>query len=81
MCIRLQRGDRLIALQGDREEEKVLQITLRRGSQVFDLWRKPPVHPVMRIYIYNVTNADEFLSGSETPVKPILQELGPYTYM
>uniref|UniRef100_A0A1B6ES61 Scavenger receptor class B member 1 n=1 Tax=Cuerna arida TaxID=1464854 RepID=A0A1B6ES61_9HEMI len=57
------------------------QITLRRGSQVFDLWRKPPVHPVMRIYIYNVTNADEFLSGSETPVKPILQELGPYTYI
>lgn len=54
------------------------QITLTPGSQVFDHWRKPPVHPVMRIYVYNVTNADEFLNNGE---KPILDELGPYTYI
>lgn len=32
----------------------------------------------MQIYIYNVTNADEFLNNGE---KPALQELGPYVYM
>ncbi|KAL6257646.1 hypothetical protein P5V15_011225 [Pogonomyrmex californicus] len=31
----------------------------------------------MQIYIYNVTNADEFLNNGE---KPALQELGPYVY-
>ncbi|XP_075219275.1 epithelial membrane protein isoform X2 [Lycorma delicatula] len=54
------------------------QITLRDGSQVFNLWRKPPVHPVMQIYVYNVTNADEFLNHG---VKPVLEELGPFTYV
>lgn len=53
------------------------QITLTEGSQTFDMWRKPPVHPVMRVYIYNVTNADDFLNDGH---KPILQELGPYVY-
>lgn len=32
----------------------------------------------MQIYIYNVTNADEFLNNGE---KPALQELGPYVYL
>lgn len=36
------------------------------------------MNPVMKIYIYNVTNVDEFLNDKR---KPILQELGPYTYM
>lgn len=54
------------------------QITLTPGSQVYDHWRKPPVHPIMRVYVYNVTNADEFLNIGE---KPVLQELGPYTYI
>lgn len=53
------------------------QIALTEGSQTFDMWRKPPVHPVMKVYIYNVTNADEFLNENAT-VK--LQELGPYVY-
>lgn len=32
----------------------------------------------MHVYIYNVTNADEFLNNGE---KPALQELGPYVYL
>lgn len=54
------------------------EIVLKNGSQTFDWWRKPPVHPVMRVYIYNVTNADAFLNNAE---KPILNELGPYVYV
>lgn len=60
------------------------QITLRPGSQTFEMWRKPPVHPVIKVYIYNVTNADEFLNvlaPGEEREKPILDELGPYVYV
>uniref|UniRef100_A0A224XN62 Scavenger receptor class B member 1 n=2 Tax=Triatominae TaxID=70999 RepID=A0A224XN62_9HEMI len=54
------------------------QITLREGGHVFEMWKKPPVEPVMRVYVYNVTNADDFLNNGE---KPILDELGPYVYV
>ncbi|KAG8226372.1 hypothetical protein J437_LFUL007730, partial [Ladona fulva] len=53
------------------------EIVLRNGSHTFEWWRRPPVTPVMSIYIYNVTNADEFLNDG---VKPVLQELGPFVY-
>uniref|UniRef100_A0A161MPC6 Scavenger receptor class B member 1 n=1 Tax=Triatoma infestans TaxID=30076 RepID=A0A161MPC6_TRIIF len=42
------------------------------------MWKKPPVEPVMRVYVYNVTNADDFLNNGD---KPILDELGPYVYV
>ncbi|XP_025422540.1 scavenger receptor class B member 1 isoform X2 [Sipha flava] len=60
------------------------QITLRPGSQTYEMWRKPPVNPVLKVYVYNVTNADEFLSvvgPGETREKPLLDELGPYVYV
>ncbi|KAK7600879.1 hypothetical protein V9T40_008320 [Parthenolecanium corni] len=53
------------------------QLPLNEGSVTYDMWRKPPVTPIMRIYIYNVTNADEFLNDKQ---KPIINEIGPYTY-
>lgn len=53
------------------------EVTLREGTQAFGWWAKPPVTPVIRIYIYNVTNADEFLNNGS---KPIVDELGPYVY-
>lgn len=53
------------------------EIVLRNGSQTFGWWRKPPVNPVISIYVYNVTNAQEFLNEGK---KPVLDELGPYVY-
>ncbi|XP_050066463.1 scavenger receptor class B member 1-like [Aphis gossypii] len=60
------------------------QITLRPGSQTFEMWRKPPVRPLLKVYVYNVTNADEFLNvvaPGEVREKPILDELGPFVYV
>ncbi|XP_050425596.1 scavenger receptor class B member 1 [Adelges cooleyi] len=59
------------------------QITLRPGGQTFEMWRKPPVHPVIKVYIYNVTNADEFLNVGPDGKreKPVLDELGPFVYV
>lgn len=54
------------------------QIVLQPGSQTYGWWAKPPVEPVIRIYVYNMTNADEFLNNGS---KPILDELGPYVYL
>jgi len=48
------------------------------------MWRKPPVRPVLKVYVYNVTNADEFLNviaPGEVREKPILDELGPFVYV
>lgn len=54
------------------------EIALRDGGRTFGWWREPPVSPQLSVYIYNVTNADEFLNDGE---KPTLEELGPYVYM
>ncbi|PBC25903.1 Scavenger receptor class B member [Apis cerana cerana] len=54
------------------------EIALRDGGRTFNWWRKPPVTPRLNVYIYNVTNADEFLNDGE---KPALVELGPYVYL
>lgn len=43
----------------------------------FGWWKTPPVHPSIKVYVYNVTNADAFLNNGE---KPILDELGPFAY-
>lgn len=54
------------------------EVTLKEGARVFKLWSKPPVTPVIKVYVFNVTNADEFLNNGS---KPILDEVGPYTYL
>jgi hypothetical protein len=53
------------------------KIVLRNGSETFGWWRKPPVEPHISVYVYNVTNAEEFLFEGK---KPKLDELGPYVY-
>lgn len=50
---------------------------LRNGSLSFNFWQKPGVARFTKIYIFNVTNPDEFL---QLGVKPKLQEVGPFVY-
>lgn len=54
------------------------ELILKKGSQTFDWWARPPVVPTIKVYVYNVTNADEFLNNGS---KPIVEELGPYVYV
>ena len=49
---------------------------MRDGSETFEMWRKPPVRPQMKIYFFNLTNANEFMQGE----KPKFREIGPYVY-
>ncbi|XP_014210895.1 scavenger receptor class B member 1 isoform X2 [Copidosoma floridanum] len=53
------------------------QLRLWNGSLSFQYWQKPGVVRLTKVYIFNVTNAESFLSFQE---KPKLQEVGPFIY-
>lgn len=52
-----------------------LQITPH--TFLFSMWKKPPLDVFLSVYVFNITNPVEFLSGKE---KLKVQELGPYVY-
>lgn len=47
------------------------------GTIFFKLWATPPYDITMKLFIFNVTNPEEFLRGEE---KLNLTEVGPYCY-
>ena len=53
------------------------QTALTEESMMTELWRNPPLKPKLEVFIFNVTNAEKFLSGSETLS---VQEIGPFVY-
>ena len=44
---------------------------------MYDFWLESPVPMYIRFYMFNVTNAEDVI---RIHAKPIVQELGPYTY-
>ncbi|KAF2896791.1 hypothetical protein ILUMI_09386 [Ignelater luminosus] len=54
-----------------------LKCVFTEGGEVFELWRTPPIDLYLKVYLYNVTNKDAFLNGTE---KLKVQEVGPYVY-
>ncbi|XP_018301690.1 scavenger receptor class B member 1 isoform X2 [Mycetomoellerius zeteki] len=48
------------------------------GGEIFEYWRKPEVNLYLKIYLFNVTNHDEYLSGEASKLR--FQEVGPYVY-
>ncbi|XP_043260496.1 scavenger receptor class B member 1-like isoform X1 [Colletes gigas] len=55
-----------------------LKIIFGEGGEIFEMWRKPDVSLYLKVYIFNVTNHEEYLSGKESKLR--FQELGPYVY-
>ncbi|XP_043262068.1 scavenger receptor class B member 1 [Colletes gigas] len=53
------------------------QLRLWNGSLSFQYWQKPGVVRLTKVYIFNVTNTENFLQFNE---KPKLQEVGPFVY-
>ncbi|XP_013146636.1 PREDICTED: scavenger receptor class B member 1-like isoform X2 [Papilio polytes] len=51
---------------------------LEEGGEIFEMWRKPEVKLYCRVYLFNVTNAEEYMAGKDDKLK--LQEVGPYVY-
>ncbi|XP_060526556.1 lysosome membrane protein 2-like [Cylas formicarius] len=54
-----------------------LVLNLSEGSIFYSLWSQPPYEVLLKIYIFNVTNSEEFLKGDE---KMNLTQIGPYVY-
>ena len=52
------------------------QTSLVNGTEVFNIWRKPPFPVTFNIYVFNVTNPDKVQNGATA----IVEELGPYVY-
>lgn len=52
------------------------EIVLVEGSRVFESWKTPPPPVYMEFFFFNVTNVDEVLTGA----KPVVNQVGPYTY-
>ena len=53
------------------------QTSISPDSMMTGLWMNPPLTPKLEVFIYNVTNAEPFLNGSQ-PLKVV--EIGPYVY-
>ncbi|XP_034247579.1 scavenger receptor class B member 1-like isoform X1 [Thrips palmi] len=51
--------------------------TFGSGGEMFNLWEKPPVELYLRVWLWNVTNREEFLAGKE---KLRVHDVGPYVY-
>ncbi|GLV45391.1 uncharacterized protein CBL_05494 [Carabus blaptoides fortunei] len=50
---------------------------LSDGSVSYEIWKKPPYTIYITVYVFNVTNADAFISGEE---KLQFEEIGPYVF-
>lgn len=48
------------------------------NSFLFNLWQKPPLDVYISSYVFNITNAEDFLSGKDKKLK--LGQVGPYVY-
>ncbi|CAK1546464.1 unnamed protein product [Leptosia nina] len=55
------------------------KLNMRPGLPPFEWWSDPPDQVRMRIYIFNVTNHDRFLSGLDEKIN--VHEIGPITYL
>ncbi|CRL06895.1 CLUMA_CG019504, isoform A [Clunio marinus] len=51
-------------------------LRLWNGTLSFHYWQRPGVIRLTKVYIFNVTNPEEFLNGE----KPKLVEVGPFVY-
>lgn len=52
------------------------QICLKPGTEIRDMWTAFPLPLDFKVYLFNVTNAEEIQEGK----KPKLQEVGPFFY-
>lgn len=55
-----------------------LKVVFSEGGEIFELWRSPPVDLYLKVYLFNVTNKDEFLAGKEDKLR--FNQVGPYVY-
>ncbi|XP_070140391.1 scavenger receptor class B member 1 isoform X2 [Drosophila kikkawai] len=53
------------------------KLIMSEGGEIFNLWALPPVDLYIKIYLFNITNAEAFLAGRE---RLKVEQVGPYVY-
>ncbi|GFY55083.1 platelet glycoprotein 4 [Trichonephila inaurata madagascariensis] len=53
------------------------ELVLKEGKEFYDIWKELPIPIYQKIYIFNITNPEEYENEG---AKPIVQELGPYVF-
>ncbi|XP_059617113.1 scavenger receptor class B member 1-like isoform X2 [Phlebotomus argentipes] len=53
------------------------KLKFEKDGEVYNLWAKPPVDLYLKIYLFNITNSEDFLAGKE---KLQVKEVGPFVY-
>ena len=48
------------------------------NSAIYDIWLEPPVQPLMKLRVFNVTNLKAWLAGKDEVMA--VQEVGPFVY-
>lgn len=54
------------------------KVKITEGSETFENWEIPPIKLVLKVYLFNVTNKDEYMSGKDSKLK--FEQVGPYAY-
>lgn len=51
---------------------------MNKGDEAFEMWKAPEAEVYLKVFIFNITNRDDYLSGKDEKLK--FQEVGPYVY-
>lgn len=51
---------------------------LKNNSDMLEWWLRPPIDPLVKVYVFNYTKIEEFLNGSDAKIA--VEEIGPFAY-
>ncbi|XP_059057666.1 scavenger receptor class B member 1-like [Achroia grisella] len=54
------------------------KVVFQDGGEILEMWRTPEVELFCRVFLFNVTNAEEYMAGIDKKIK--VKEVGPYVY-
>lgn len=54
------------------------KVIFSEGGEIFEFWRKPDIDLYLKVYLFNVTNHDAYISGKDSKLN--FQQVGPYIY-
>jgi scavenger receptor class B protein 1 len=51
---------------------------LTNGSMIKDWYFRPPINKIIKVYVFNYTNVDKFMTGHDKKLH--VNEIGPLVY-
>lgn len=54
------------------------RLRMRPGLPAYEFWKNPEPEVIVKMHVFNITNSDGFLNGTDSKIK--LEEVGPIVY-